>query len=153
MSERGTALLATADGQIEELISLVSGVGESGLMLPCPGREQLGDGTVAACVAHTTGRYRMIGEFLRGIVEVGMTGGHGSLDTSGLPEQLAAARQAFAELTELLTDERLASVPAAGSFRFCDGQRTLEQVFAGLLKHQAHQVEAVRVALGGAQSS
>ena len=42
---------------------------------------------------------------------------------------------------------QLDAIPPDGSFRFCDGQRTLEQVLAGLLKHQAHQIEALRSAL------
>ena len=38
-------------------------------------------------------------------------------------------------------------VPPKDSFRFCDGQRTLEKVLAGLLKHQAHQLEALKTAV------
>jgi len=37
MSERGNQLFETADGQISELMRLVSRVGETGLSLPCPG--------------------------------------------------------------------------------------------------------------------
>ncbi|MBV8713036.1 MAG: hypothetical protein JOY56_14705 [Solirubrobacterales bacterium] len=43
--------------------------------------------------------------------------------------------------------EQLDRVPAKDSFRFCDGERTLEQVLLGLLKHQDHQVQALRAAL------
>jgi hypothetical protein len=52
MTERGKQLQATADGQIAELIDLVSTVDEATLRLPCPGREKLGDGTVAASMRH-----------------------------------------------------------------------------------------------------
>ena len=31
--------------------------------------------------------------------------------------------------------------------RFCDGQRALEQVVTSLIKHQSHQVDAVKAAL------
>jgi hypothetical protein len=46
-----------------------------------------------------------------------------------------------------LTDDQLDSVPPVGSFRFCDGQRTLEQVVASLLKHQGRQVDAMKAAV------
>jgi hypothetical protein len=61
-------------------------------------------------------------------------------------ERLAAARAQLARIAEL-TDQQLDSVPPKDSFRFCDGERTLEQVLAGLLKHQDHQVQALRAAL------
>lgn len=46
-----------------------------------------------------------------------------------------------------LTNGQLHTVPPEGSFRFCDGQRTLDQVLEGLLKHQSHQVGALTAAL------
>jgi hypothetical protein len=61
-------------------------------------------------------------------------------------ERLAAARGALAAIAAL-TDEQLDGVAPKDSFRFCDGQRTLEQVLSGLLKHQDHQVQALRGAL------
>ncbi len=70
-----------------------------------------------------------------------------SVDLDGLLERLSAARDALSVLAEL-TDEQLDTVPPADSFRFCDGQRNLEQVVAGLLRHQSHQVDAVTAALG-----
>jgi hypothetical protein len=182
MSERAERLLATADGQIAELIALLSAGGEAMLGLPCPGREKMGDGTVAACALHTADHYQQIAEFLRGAdkapgresarkgphriprfllagrhrtashAERGHDhGGHGGgysaehVGLDGLLDRVAAARVALGVLAEL-TDEQLDTVPGADSFRFCDGQRTLEQVIAGLLKHQGHQVDAIRAA-------
>lgn len=48
MSERGIELLETTDGQIPELIDLLSARGAVALSLPSSGREKLGDSTVAA---------------------------------------------------------------------------------------------------------
>jgi hypothetical protein len=64
MSERGTQLLDTADRQISELTGLIATPGETALRLPCPGREKLGDGTVAACALHTADNYHRIARFL-----------------------------------------------------------------------------------------
>ena len=69
-----------------------------------------------------------------------------SIDLDAVVGQLNASRDALGRIGEL-TDSQLDAVPPKHSFRFCDGQRTLEQVLAGLLKHQAHQVEAVKTAL------
>lgn len=66
MSERGTQLLQTADRQLSELIDLLSTRDEAALSLPCPGREKLGDGTVAASASHTADNYLRIAAFLRG---------------------------------------------------------------------------------------
>lgn len=184
MSERAIQLFQPANGQISELIGLLSERGESCLSLACPGREKIGDGTVAACTSHTADRYQRIAEFLGAIghtrggpagagqrshriprfLRAGghrpashAEGGHEeglhdgehtaeTVDLDGLLERLSASRDAFAVLAEM-TDEQLDVVPAAGSFRFCDGQRTLEQVVASLLKHQGHQIDAVRTAV------
>ena len=61
-------------------------------------------------------------------------------------EQLSASRDTLGRIAKL-TDSQLDAIPPKGSFRFCDGQRTLEQVLVGLLKHQGHQVEALKTAL------
>ena len=66
MSERGIKLLETADGQIRDLIDLFSMSGDAALSLPCPGREKLGDGTVAACAWHTADSYDRIAAFIGG---------------------------------------------------------------------------------------
>jgi hypothetical protein len=42
---------------------------------------------------------------------------------------------------------QLDAIPPDASSRFCEGRRTLEQVLAGLLEHQAHQIEALTAAL------
>ena len=67
------------------------------------------------------------------------------IDLDAVVEQLGASRDALGRIAEL-TDSQLDQVPPKDSFRFCDGQRTLEQVLGGLLKHQAHQLEALRTA-------
>lgn len=56
MSERGIELLSMAEGQTSELMALLSAGGETALGLACPGREKMGDGTIAACASHATDR-------------------------------------------------------------------------------------------------
>jgi hypothetical protein len=180
MSERGSQLLETADGQVSELIGLLSRRGEAALSLLCPGREKLGDGTVAALALHTADSYVRIAGFLQATIQMlaarpsrhriprlPRVGSHGpprhaeaghdegthdgdytaeNVDVPSLLERLSAGRDAVSLLAEL-TDEQLDIAPPAGSFRFCDGQRTLEQVVVSLLKHQAHQIEAMKSAV------
>jgi hypothetical protein len=64
-----------------------------------------------------------------------------------IASRLTAARQDLARIAQL-TDRQLDAIPPKDSFRFCDGQRTLEQVLAALLKHQDHQVRTLKTALG-----
>jgi hypothetical protein len=150
MSQRAEQLQATADGQIAALIGFVSTLDDCGSRLPCPGRERLGDGTVAACVQFTADNYGRIAAFVQAEHDHG-TGSHpdhyaaDDVDLHALLEQLSATRDALWRIAEL-TDKQLDTIPPSGSFRFCDGQRTLEEVLAGLLKHQSHQVDAVRAA-------
>jgi hypothetical protein len=68
-----------------------------------------------------------------------------STDQGVLVKQLSAARDALGRIGEL-SDRQLDAIPPKDSFRFCDGQRTLEQVLASLLKHQSHQIEALEAA-------
>ena len=68
-----------------------------------------------------------------------------ALDLDGVVGQLSASRDALRAMTEL-SDSQLDAIPPKDSFRFCDGQRTLEQVIASLLKHQGHQLDAVKAA-------
>lgn len=68
------------------------------------------------------------------------------VDLDVVVEQLSASRVALGRIAEL-TESQLDQVPPKDSFRFCDGQRTLEKVLAGLLKHQAHQLEALKTAV------
>jgi len=153
---RGAALLATATEQISELIGLLSTRGDPGLMLPCPGRGRRGDGTVGATAAHTAGNYDRIAAFLTATVDG--HGGHASgehdrehrienVELDDLLERLSAARDALALLAEL-RDEQLDLAPAASEMKFGDGRRTLEQILSSLLKHQRHQVDAVKAAVG-----
>jgi len=183
MTERGQALHATADAQIAELIALISTIDHATLRLPCPGREKLGDGTVAASTRHTADNYERMANF----VQTGdrMSGGHepikhgghriprflgalghrpgdhlehdrgagqhddeytaDNIDLTTVVTQLSASRDTLGRLAEL-TDSQLDAIPPKDSFRFCDGQRTLQQVLAGLLKHQSHQVDALKTA-------
>ena len=69
-----------------------------------------------------------------------------NIDIDLVVEQLNASRDALGRIGEL-TDSQLDQVPPKDSFRFCDGQRTLEQVLASLLKHQSHQVDALKAAI------
>jgi hypothetical protein len=153
MTERGKQLQTTADGQIAELVGLITNVDEATLRLPCQGRGKLGDGTVAASAQHTTDNYERIAAFVGGVS--GSVAGHhrggytaGTFDRDGVLQQLYGARDAVGEVVRL-TDGQLDAIPPKDSFRFCDGERTLEQVIAGLLKHQGHQVDALRAAISG----
>ena len=177
MTELGRELAATAEGQIAELIDLLSTLDQAALRRPCPGREKLGDGTIGAAARHTADNYQRIAEFVQ--TSDRMSAAHGghriprflralghgpqddanhgateqdngytaeSVNIDAVVEQLGASRVALGRIAEL-TDSQLDQVPPKDSFRFCDGQRTLEQVLAGLLKHQAHQLEALKTAV------
>jgi hypothetical protein len=67
----------------------------------------------------------------------------GNVDLEAVVRQLSASRSALGQIAEL-TDLQLDAIPPKDSFRFCDGKRTLEQVLAGVLKHQTHQLDALR---------
>jgi hypothetical protein len=69
-----------------------------------------------------------------------------NIDLVAEVEQLSASREALGRLLEL-TNGQLDATPPKDSFRFCDGQRTLEQVLTSLLKHQSHQIDALRAAI------
>jgi hypothetical protein len=153
MTERGRALHTTAEEQIAELIALVSTLDEAALRRPCPGREKLGDGTVGACVRHTADNYRRIADFVS--TSDRMSGAHGQhdngysadkIDLGAVVDQLTDSRDTLGRIAEL-TDSQLAAIPPDGISRFCDGERTLEQVLASLVKHQGHQVHALRTAV------
>ncbi len=184
MSQRGQELSASAGGQIAELIDLLSALDQTALRRPCPGREQLGDGTIGAAAQHTADNYQRIADFVqtRDRMSAGSHGGHRlprfrraldhkpqddanpdhapgagadrhdyryaaePIDSHAVVEQLGASRDALGRIAEL-TERQLNAIPPKDSFRFCDGQRTLQQVLASLLKHQAHQVEALKTAV------
>jgi hypothetical protein len=183
MSERAAQLHAIADAQITELTDLVATLDDAVLRRPCPGREKLGDGTVAANARHAADNYQRIAAFVETGGQMSAEhqqaehgahripgflrrlghrppdhGGHGagphgnqytadSLDSTELARQLSVTRDALAQIATL-TDEQLETIPPDDSFRFCDGQRTLEQVLTSLLKHQSHQLQALKAALG-----
>lgn len=176
MSERAARLSETADRQISELTELLQAADQAALSLPCPGREKLGDGTVGALAKHTADNYRRIAEFVAAGAEQSVrhgqaqSVGHGRLSQASVhaaPEhgadhtqqyaadavtlrvlrgQLSAARHQLARI-RVLTDAQLDTIPPSGSFRFCDGQRTVEQVLSGLLKHQGRQIDALKAAV------
>ncbi len=187
-TKRGITLHQAADDQISELIALLSEQDERALMLPCPGREKLGDGTVAALTSHTADNYLRIADFLQANRLTGSREGserrhrnprflgahlshgpgrhtegrptdgrHGAsshsghyaaetIELPGLLERLSLGRNSLS-LLAALTDEELDRVPPASGMRFCDGQRTLDQVLTSLLRHQGHQLDALIAAL------
>jgi hypothetical protein len=167
MTKRGQQLHATADGQIAELITLVSTVDDATLRLPCPGREKLGDGTVAASVQHTARNYARIADFVQTSDRMSAADspaqrgahrvprflralGHGpgpsahaehgpgagehenrytaaNIDLVAVVEQLSVSRETLGRLAGL-ANSQLDAIPPKDRFRFCDGQRTLEEV-------------------------
>src|SRR3979411_558318 len=100
MNERGTQLQETANGQISELIGLISTRSEATLRLPCPGREKLGDGTVAACARHTADNYQRIAAFVQ--TSDRMSSGHEPTQGGGhrMPRFLRALGHGLAEPAE-----------------------------------------------------
>ncbi len=144
MSSRAAKLRELADDQVSRLIEAVSGAGADVLDTPGSGRDKLGDGTLGTLIAHTADNSRPIGVFASGADQSGAD--HSAATARDLSGRLAAAREALAPLASL-ADDQLDAIPPEGSFRFCDGHRSLEEVLAGLLKHQAHQVEAIETAL------
>jgi hypothetical protein len=163
MNERATQLQETANAQIDELIAVVSARGDGALRLPCSGREKLGDGTVAACAMHTADNYHRIAAFLQGQRGGGHTrigkflhrhGEHehqdnyraDDIDLPALLDRLSSGRAALGMLADL-TDAELETVPPANEMKFCDGQRTLQQVVTNLLNHQNHQLDALKAAI------
>jgi hypothetical protein len=155
VSRRAQQLHESADGQIGELADRLSAAGEAGLARPCPGRERLGDGTVGAVAAHTTDNFHRIARFVAALrdggehhqpIQHGEGGRASEVELDVLLARLAAAREALATIGHL-TDEQLDSVPPAGEMRFVDGERTVEQIVASMLKHQRHQVDALAAGL------
>lgn len=155
MSLRGQQLHETADRQIASLAARLSAAGQPGLARRCPGRERLGDGTVGAVAAHSADNYHRIGRFVSAVRDAGgqhETDQHGDayrgseLELDVLLARLLSAREALATIGQL-SDEQMDSVPPAGEVKFADGERTLEQIIASLLKHQGSQVNALAAAL------
>ena len=155
MRDRGAQLLEMANGQISELAKLLATRGEAALTLACPGRERLGDGTVGATARHTADTYCRIAAFLqapthgpssrRGASTHGDYRGD-KIELDDLLRRLSEAHDALGPVGGL-SDAQLDEVPPASEMRFCDGQRTLDQVLSALLKHQRHQIEALKAAV------
>jgi hypothetical protein len=152
MSTRGQRLLEEAIEQIDALADSLDRGGEAALALPCRGRGKLGDGTVAAVAMHTADNYRRLAGFL-GVTTPGAAthqpaGAHGAghravnITLDGLLDRLAAAKDALAVLAGV-DDATLDAVPPPADMKFADGERTLEQIVASILKHQRHQVDAL----------
>ena len=184
MTERGEELHATADGQIAELIGLMSTLDEATLApaVPRPGEARRRDRRrVRAAHGRQLPADRGLRPDQRPNVRRARTdparrsshpsvpprprprtrrprrtrpgaGQHGDqytadiIDPNAVVKQLSASRDTLGQIAEL-TDSQLDAIPPKDSFRFCDGQRTLEQVLASLLKHQSHQVDALKTAL------
>jgi hypothetical protein len=155
MSTSAQQLHESADRQIVRLIECLNRAGGADLTRPCSGRARLGDGTVGAVTAHTADNYLRIADFVSGRGAGGgdhLPGQYGErhrareIELEALLGRLAAARDAIAKISRL-SDEQLDSVPPAGAMKFADGERTLQQILANLLKHQRHQVDALAAAL------
>jgi hypothetical protein len=153
MVVRGEQLQMTVDGQLERLQRVVAATDAVRARQPCPGRAKLGDGSIGTVVTHTVGNYSRIADFLAGggSEDTAHThhrhahGHEGGFDPSEVAGRLEAIRSRFHTIGAL-DNEQLDSVPPAESFRFCDGQRTLEQVLTALLQHQGHQLDALETA-------
>jgi hypothetical protein len=156
MSQRGQRLQATADAQVARLIDLVGAVDDASLARRCRGRDKLGDGTIGALAAHIAAFVATSAEDRHAPMDGGVHGptSHGDADSytaanttgAALVNDLSVAREGLAWIAAL-ADAELDSVPDEDSFKFCDGERTLEEVLSGLLKHQGHQVHMLEAAI------
>ena len=152
MTDRAMQLHATADAQISELLALISTLNAEALRLPCPGRAKLGDGTIAASLRHTVDNYQRIAAFVATSDPTSDGAQHiaqytaSDVDLDLVVGQLAASGQALRAIADL-SDSQLDAIPPKDSFRFCDGQRTLEQVLTSLLRHPRHQIDTLDAAL------
>jgi hypothetical protein len=151
MTTRGEQLQRSIDGQLERLGRVVAALDSERAREPCAGRAKLGDGSIGAVATHTVVNYGRIAGFVDSEAGGPSEGHHGpgsagAFDGRALASQLAAAQQELAAIGAL-SDRELDAVPPAESFRFCDGQRTLEQVLTALLTHQNHQLEALESAV------
>lgn len=145
MSARGEQLHAEAERQITLLLERLGSLPDpERLRDSCAGREKLGDGTVAAVCAHVASVFERIAEF----VESGRSddaGPHHGVTAPAIEPLRAQLRAAAESLYVLrrLDDAALDVAPPKGAFRFADGERSLEQVLVGLLRHQSHHIDAV----------
>ena len=166
MSERGIRLMAKADSQLSEMIEFFGTLNEVDLHKPYPDEsteDRAGD-TVGAVAAHMAQGYHFLGKFLQadgyvpGSPVMGNRKGRGhryrqghgrTLPPAALPDvmdRLSAGKAPIGLLADL-TDEQLDSVPAAGSSRFSDESRTLEQVIDHVIAHQAAHLVTLKRAV------
>jgi len=166
MSERRTQLMAKVDSQLSEMIEFFGPLNEVDLHKPCPDEsteDSAGD-TVGAVAAHMAQGYHFLGKILQaegytmGSPAMGNRKGRGhryrpghgrTLPPAALPDvvdRLTAGKAPIGLLADL-TDEQLDSVPAAGSSRFSDGSRTLEQVIDEIIAHQAAHLATLKRAV------
>ena len=166
MSERGTRLMAKADRQLSEMIEFFGTLDETDLRKPCPdeGAEDSAGDTVGTVAAHMAQGYHFLGKFLQaegyvpGSPPTGNRKGRGhryrpghgrTFPPAALPDvvdRLTAGKAPIGLLADL-TDEQLDSVPPAGSSRFSDGSRTLEQVIDEVIAHQAAHLVTLKRAV------
>lgn len=158
MSERATRLMAKADGQLSEIIEFFGTLDEADLRKSCPdeGAEHSAGDTVGAVAAHMAEGYHHLGRFLKATGNVPgpqakpnnhrHDHGHASEALPDIRVRLASGRTPIRVLTDL-TDEQLDSVPPAGSSRFSDGHRTLEQVIDAVIAHQAAHLSTLKRAV------
>lgn len=148
MSKRGTALMAKASRQIDEMAEFIGALDEADLRKPFP--KDAAGSSVGAVAAHAAEIYHYLGRFLRdtGYVPGSPATGNSHGDDHGhaapeapphLPDLLDRLTGGKAPISLLgdLTDEQLDSVPPAGSGRFSDGRRSLERAIDATIAHQA----------------
>jgi len=158
MGERGTRLMEKANGQLSEIIEFFGTLDEADLRKPCADEsaEHSAGDTVGAVAAHMAEGYHHLGRFLQAAGYVpgqpaagnnhGHDHGHAPEALPGIRDRLTAGKVPLGLLADL-TDEQLDSVPPAGSSRFSDGRRTLEQVIDAVIAHQAAHLVTLKRAV------
>lgn len=153
MSERAGELMRKASRQIGDIAEFFDTLDEADLRKPVPGRA--GD-TVGAAAAHMAEGYHYLGRFLQAAGYVpappataNSRYGHGhAAGLSNMRDRLASGRNPIGLLGNLSSGQ-LASLPPAGSSRFSDGRRTLEQAIEDVIAHQAAHLVTLKGAVAG----
>ncbi len=166
VNERGTELMRKASRQLDEMAEFFGTLNDADLRKPCPD-DDTGDSdgdTVGAVAAHMAQGYHFLGKFLQadgyvlGSPAMGNRKGRGhryrpghgrTFPPAALPDvvdRLTGGKAPIGLLADL-TDEQLDSVPPAGSSRFSDGSRTLEQVIDEVIAHQAAHLVTLKRAV------
>jgi hypothetical protein len=158
MGERGTWLMVRADSQLSEMIEFFGTLDEANLRKPCADEsavDSAGD-TVGAVAAHMAEGYHHLGRFLQATGYVPgppVTGHNHGHDHGHAPAALPDIRDRMSGgkapigLLAYLTDEQLDTLPPAGSSRFSDGRRTLEEVIDAVIAHQAAHLVTLKRAV------